>query len=229
MTVYLIINILIIIFPLIFSFEKKIFFFRKLPDLFISVTAVGAVFLLWDSVAVKRGDWSFNPEYVTVLPFINLPFEELLFFITVPYSILFIYECVLLYSRNNQAAVNHNFLILPTILFALTGLLFYEKNYTFTVLMYASALLLIIIVFRLNFILYKSFYLTVLISFIPFLAVNYFLTSLPVVIYNSSEITGVKFISIPAEDFLYSTSMIASWIAVYRLSKERRVISYKTV
>lgn len=229
MTVYLIINILIIIIPLIFSFEKKIFFIKKLPDAAISVTAVGAVFLLWDSLAAKRGDWSFNSEYVTELPFINLPLEEILFFITVPYSILFLYECVMLYFTDNQAAVNHNFLILPVILFALTGLFFHEKNYTFTVLMYLSVLLLIIILFRFNFILYRSFYLTVLISFIPFLIVNYFLTSLPVVIYNSAEITGVKLITIPAEDFFYSASMIISWIAVYRLSKDRSVISYKTV
>lgn len=229
MTIYLLINVLIVIVPFIFSFEKKIYFIKNITDVVISVIAVGTVFLVWDSFAVSRGDWSFNPLYVTFLPFINLPLEEILFFISVPYSILFVYECVVYYVRDKQVISNHNFLIPLFIITAVTGLIFSGKDYTFTVMLYLSILFLMIFLFRLKFILYRSFFLTVLVSFIPFFIVNYLLTYLPVVMYNSAAITGLKLFTIPAEDLFYSVSMIISWIAVYRLSRDRKLILNKTV
>jgi lycopene beta-cyclase len=54
-----------------------------------------AVFALWDVLAIRRGDWSFNPRFVTgwKLPF-GLPVEEALFFVVVPLCALLTYESV---------------------------------------------------------------------------------------------------------------------------------------
>lgn len=60
-----------------------------------------------------------------------------------------------------------------------------------------------------------------LLTFIPFLIVNYILTSLPVVTYNPNEITGFFVITIPAEDFFYSFSLIGFYILVYELFIKR--------
>ncbi len=70
MSEYLIINILIIIVPLFLSFEKKIKFYKKFPQLLISIIIVGGAFIIWDAAAANRGDWMFNPEFVNGLKYI---------------------------------------------------------------------------------------------------------------------------------------------------------------
>jgi len=57
-------------------------------------------------------------------------------------------------------------------------------------------------------------------SFIPFLIVNYALTSLPVVLYNPASVWGFRILTIPIEDFFYSFSMISFYIIVYTASED---------
>ena len=97
MSEYLLINLLIILFPLFLSFEKKIRYYKKLPAVFASIFVVGVVYVLWDATATYRGDWSFNPQFINGIKILFLPFEEILFFITVPYSAIFLYETAILY------------------------------------------------------------------------------------------------------------------------------------
>ena len=63
-----------------------------------------AVFLVWDAVAIARGDWSFSPEYVTglELPF-AVPVEELAFFVVVPLCTLLTFEAVRRLLRGGPA------------------------------------------------------------------------------------------------------------------------------
>ena len=58
------------------------------------VPAVG-VFYAWDVVAIRRGHWTFNPQYVTgwTLP-LGVPVEELAFFVVVPLCALLAFEAV---------------------------------------------------------------------------------------------------------------------------------------
>lgn len=53
------------------------------------------VFMVWDAVAIGRGQWWFNPRFVTGarLPF-DVPIEELVFFVVVPICALLTYEAV---------------------------------------------------------------------------------------------------------------------------------------
>ena len=53
------------------------------------------LFALWDVVAIHRGDWTYNPRYVTGwrLPG-RLPVEELLFFIVIPLCSIMTFEVV---------------------------------------------------------------------------------------------------------------------------------------
>ena len=53
------------------------------------------VFGGWDMVAVARGDWSFNREYVlgVILPG-GLPLEEVLFFLVIPVCAILTLEAV---------------------------------------------------------------------------------------------------------------------------------------
>lgn len=220
MSVYLILNIFIILFPLLFSFEKRISFYKKFFPLIISVVLTGVIFIVWDSVAVKRSDWSFNGIFVSPFRIFNLPPEEILFFITVPYSIIFTYACVRHYLKDKQLNVSPVLIYFISLIFIITGIIFSGKYYTFTVSLFSGILIILLNYFSREFLMSKIFAVTILISYIPFLIVNYILTSLPVVIYNPAAITGIRFLTIPAEDFLYSFSLAAVCIFLFQVSEK---------
>jgi lycopene cyclase domain-containing protein len=219
MSEYLLINILIILIPLILSFEKNLRFYKKLPYYLFSISIVSTAYIIWDSIATVRGDWGFNPEYLTEYYLFNLPFEEILFFITVPYSSLFIYETVGFYIQEKKFEFSKYYFVIPFILFLVNAYLFVDQTYTFIVSLYAASFILISILMFAKLLLSRNFWITILIMFIPFFIVNYILTSVPIVTYNSIAIWNIRITTIPAEDFIYSFSMIALWILFYEFGK----------
>lgn len=222
MSTYLLINIAIIFFPLILSFDKNLKFYKKVPYVLQSVAFISTAYIVWDVIATKRGDWAFNPEHLIGINILGLPIEEILFFITVPYSCIFIYETVSFYIKEKKLNFNGKLFLIPAILIIILGIIFYDQNYTFTVLIFVGAFFIGAILFNESLLGSRNFWITMLISFLPFLIVNYFLTSIPVVTYNDTAFSGKRFITIPYEDFLYSFSMISLWILFYGLAKEKK-------
>lgn len=222
MSTYLLINILIIFFPLILSFDKNLTYYKKVPYVLQSVLFISTAYIIWDVIATKRGDWAFNPEHLLGINLLNLPLEEILFFITVPYSCIFIYETVSFYIKEKKLNVSPKVFLIPSLLLAGLGIIFYNQQYTFTVSIFSSAFFIGAIIFKEELLLSRNFWITMIISFIPFLIVNYFLTSIPVITYNDAAFSGKRFITIPYEDFLYSFSMISLWILFYELAKNMK-------
>lgn len=222
MSTYILINILIIFFPLILSFDKNLKFYKKVPFVLQSIAFISSAYIVWDVIATERGDWAFNPEHLIGAYILGLPIEEVLFFITVPYSCIFIYETVSFYIKEKDLIFNKKFFLVPSILLVLLGTIFYDQNYTFTVSIFAASFFIGAILFKESLLASRNFWITILIGFIPFLIVNYFLTSIPVVTYNEAAFSGKRFITIPYEDFLYSFSMISLWILFYELAKEKK-------
>lgn len=219
MSEYLIINILIISVPLLLSFEKNLKFYTNLPYYFFSIIIVSTAYIIWDSFATLRGDWAFNPEYLIGIYLFHLPIEEILFFITVPYSCIFIFETVRFYIKEKKLNLNKYYFLLPVIVLLVNALMFLHQPYTFTVSLYTASFFLISIFFFDRLFLSLTFWITILITYAPFLIVNYILTSVPIVTYNSEAIWNIRITTIPAEDFLYSFSMISLWILFYELGK----------
>ena len=91
---YLILNAFTISFPLIRSFESKVAYYKGFPSLFKSMAIVSGFFLVWDIWFTEMGVWGFTPEYLSGIGLFGLPLGEYLFFITVPFACLFIYECM---------------------------------------------------------------------------------------------------------------------------------------
>ncbi len=221
MNTYLAINILIIIIPFALSFEKNISFYKKWSHLLNSILIVSSSFIIWDVIATKRGDWGFSPNHLTGIYFLELPIEEILFFITVPYACIFIFETVNLYLKNHQLRINKFLIWLTSILFFIVAVSNYNKNYTFTVMIF-SAVSIILLFFLDRQLMYSSnFWISIIISYLPFLIVNYFLTSIPIVTYNDFAFSAIRITTIPLEDFFYSFSMISMWILFYNVSKKR--------
>ena len=97
MPIYLYLDLLVIAFPLLLSFDKKVAYFKTWKYLFPAILIIGAFFVLWDMQFTRMNIWSFNQKYLLGIYMYNLPIEEVLFFIVVPFSCVFIYEVLKAY------------------------------------------------------------------------------------------------------------------------------------
>lgn len=220
MSTYLIVNILIIIIPLSLSFESKISFYKKFGFVLNSILIVSSSFIIWDIIATNRGDWEFSANHLIGIYLFGLPIEEVLFFITVPYACIFIFETVNFYLKNHTIKINRYLIFLISLVFITIAAINYDKNYTFTVMLFSAASILMLYFFDKNLFKSSNFWITLLITYLPFLIVNYFLTSIPIVSYNEIAFSTIRITTIPLEDFFYSFSMISMWILFYNLSKK---------
>jgi lycopene cyclase domain-containing protein len=229
-TLYLWINIATLFFPLLLSFDKKVAFYKKWPFLFPAIAITGLFFLIWDHLFTQAGVWGFNHLFVTGIFIKTLPIEEILFFITVPYACVFIYECLIAYfpSRFNSKLF-WLWIPLAFLILTLIGLMFFYKN------MYSGATAIVILFLAgLKSVrqkkLLKFFIPAYLISIIPMFIVNGLLTAKPVVYYNPDEFSGIRIGTIPLEDFFYNLAMLLMCVVLYEYFKsltQKKVIDPK--
>ena len=84
-------------FPLVLSFDGKVAYYTKWKALFPGLVFTALVFIAWDVWFTRGGVWSFNPDYLVGIYFLDLPIEEWMFFFFVPFACVFIYECLIAY------------------------------------------------------------------------------------------------------------------------------------
>jgi lycopene cyclase domain-containing protein len=220
MFTYLLLDLLIIAFPLALSFDKKVAFYTQWRYIWQGILLNLIVFLPWDYLFTAAGVWGFNDQYILGLKLFHLPLEEYLFFLVVPYAAIFIYACLEAYFPSDVLFRYRKLIALVVILFALFLYATHmDRLYTSVNTLYLSlALLLILISGRSNFL--GRFFLTYLIILLPFLIFNGILTGMPVVWYNDAENLGIRLITIPADDLLYNMGMLLIPIGLYaRLKK----------
>lgn len=222
MPLYLFLDILILAIPLALSFEKRIRYYQKFPSLARAIVSVGAVFVAWDVLAVHYGDWRFNDRFIVGIKFFGLPIEEILFFIVVPYSCLFIYEVVNYFWAEREVPIAPKAVITVSVLVFIVGWLLAGKVYTCAALSAFSLTLLVVVAVQPGLFRSINYWRFLLISGIPFLIFNGILTAMPVVIYNEAAITGARFFTIPYEDFFYSFVLLTLNLLIYRWAEDRR-------
>src|SRR5690606_12456463 len=211
-SLYLIILLLSFSIPFAYSFEKKMHFIKHWKAVFSAITIVAIVYIVWDVIFTKIGVWGFNPTYYLGVTFFNLPLEEILFFFLIPYASIFIHY--LLQHFFPKAKLANKFVVLFTWLLILLllvliamnmGKLYTQINGFFLVFALLLGLL------DKNKTLHR-FYISYLVILIPFAIVNGILTGSfiddPVVWYNNAENVGIRFFTIPVEDFGYAFSML---------------------
>lgn len=96
---YFLVLLASLFFPFILSFSKKINFYKNPIRLASAIIIPASIYILWDILATKAGHWSFNEKYVTGIFILNLPVEEILFFIVIPFSSLFLWESVKYFTK----------------------------------------------------------------------------------------------------------------------------------
>jgi lycopene cyclase domain-containing protein len=230
---YVLLDVLTLAGPLALSFDKRVAFFKEWRYVFPSIFAVSLIYLLWDVIFTAIGIWQFNYDYLLGFNVVNLPWEEVFFFIAIPYACLFIYACLRHYFPNLQhAGIARTFSYALLLLIAIVVFMNYNKLYTaVTGIFLFFTILNQIWVTKGNYL--SHVYLAWIIGIIPMCVVNGFLTSLPILIYNNAENLGIRIhalplnemkYGIPVEDFFYNLLYMMLMIWIYEARKNRKQI-----
>jgi len=78
--------------PFLLSLYKPLNFYSNTKALLYSITLIVLIFGAWDVFATFRGHWHFNPSNVWSGKIINLPVEEVLFFVVIPFCYILSWE-----------------------------------------------------------------------------------------------------------------------------------------
>lgn len=215
---YLILNIGSIIIPLFFSFHPKLKFYKYWKPLFLAMLTTMVFFIAWDVIFTNYGIWGFNEAYFIKYKFLNLPIEEWLFFICIPYACVFTHYALLVYFPKMELSIQQvkrtSYFLIGLLM--LLSIMNYDKWYTLVNFLYASIILTIIL--SLNIRLLQHYYVTFLVMLIPFFVVNGILTGSfiedQVVWYDNNENLNMRLFTIPIEDTIYAFSLVLTNLAL---------------
>lgn len=206
---YLILHLITLAGPVFASFDTRLRFFNRWRYTIAPILVVGTAFVLWDIIFTALGIWGFAPQFVLGFYILNLPIEEVMFFVSVPFSILFIYEVASFYQfRIHFPPYYYHG---AKLVLASTAVVFYGKMYTISVAI-LTLILMTTPFFRKNSSIIAGTY---LLHLPGFFLINGVLTSFPIVWYNSSHVSGFRLGSIPCEDLLYSFVLVWGTIFLY--------------
>ncbi len=216
---YLLLNLLIFVGPLIMSFEKQIRFAAKWRYAFPAIFITAVPFLIWDAMVTGR-HWWFNERYTLDFRFMGLPLEECLFFLTVPFAGLFVWEVIGFHCSDKPLAfmrpIRYALCFLPAF-----GIMAFVGGKEYTTLMFialgASAILDHLL--KTNLFLRRRLLTDLASVLILILVFNSYLTWRPVVLYDEAYQLGIRIGAIPIEDFGYGISLIVIATVLYEKFK----------
>lgn len=209
---YLLLDFFTVVFPLLFSFHPKIKFYKFWKSFLPINFSVAFVFIFWDVWYTHLGVWGFNEKYLTGFYVFNLPVEETLFFICIPYACVFTYFVFTrLVLKNDYQFLQK--IITPILIFGLLSVAIFNSQKLYTAATFFSlavVLAFIQYVFKQKFL--SHFFLIYPVLLIPFFIVNGILTGsfihYTVVFYNDAENLGIRLLTIPVEDIFYGMLLL---------------------
>jgi len=230
---YLMIDFFTVIVPFIFSFHPKLNFYKTWKAFFPAVVLTGFIFILWDIYFTGLGVWGFNHRYVCGFFIGNLPVEEVLFFLCIPYSCVFTFHCLDLFIREGMPGrVETIFTPLLIIGLLVTG--FAGRAHIYSMVTFFGLAVLLFLsryVWKISWL--PKFYVIYGVLLLPFLIVNGLLTGTgleePVVWYNEAEIFGLRILSIPVEDVFYGMALILVNLLIYKSILRKRLLGFQRV
>lgn len=217
---YLIFNIIVISGPLFFGSLKRFFFLNYLKEALVSIVISAIPFIIWD-MAVTNRHWFFAEQYTMGIRFFGLPFEEILFFFTVPFACLFTWQMVKKYFISSSYTSNHinsiadNFFSNKTIIFLVILFLiisifsfFNGLEYTSLSALFFSISILFDKYFGAKIIFTKRFVVYFIFVSIFTVIFNGYLTWRPIVTYDEIYQIGFRIFTIPIEDFFFGYALL---------------------
>ncbi len=219
---YLLVDFGCIIIPFIASFYPKHAFYKEWKYFFPANLFVALLFLVWDYFFTEAGIWGFNPDYLTGIYIGNLPIEEVLFFIAIPYACTFTYFALKYLIKNNPLA-KYQKLISVFLIATLTvsGIYSIGQWYTSLTFLLAAAYISFLYFRKIN----LSYHYLAYFAILPFFFLsNGLLTGSfidePIVWYNNAENFGIRLFTIPMEDSIYGLLLILLNIDLYEIIKQ---------
>jgi len=201
-----------ILVPLTLSFDKKLQFYKLWKFVFPSIFFVAFFYIAFDISFTKQGVWGFNSLYHLNKLLLGLPIEEWLFFIVIPYASIFLHESLVLYFPNFKLNNSFTRTLSAIIIVCLFVAILFNLDKAYTVYIFSSVIIALAFSFFDKSKVINSYFLTFLVILIPFVIVNAILTGSfidqEVVWYNNIENLGIRFLTIPIEDFGYAFSLI---------------------
>ncbi|MCD6020189.1 MAG: rane protein [Bacteroidetes bacterium] len=218
---YLLLELTFVFLPLALSFHKKIAFYKLWEFLFPAMFTSTVFFISWGMFFTSQGIKRFNPDYISGIYLFNLPLEEVLFFICIPYTCVFIYEVLNVYvKRDVIGTCGTRVSILLSVLSLIACLIFYDRTLT---LVNAGICIALILsgTFIYRFRNLGRFYLSFVVSLIPFLIFSGFVSGLPIVSYDNSESMNIRLGTIPLEEIFFCLGLMLSTVLIMDYLKER--------
>lgn len=198
--------------PFLFSFHPKLAFHKKWRSFFPALLLMMCIFIPWDIIFTAEGFWGFNEAYLSGIYLFNLPLEEWLFFLCIPYACLFSHYALITLLPKLTLSKKTTQIIYVSLVSVLIISLWYGYSQWYTFICFAYAILLLGIVYNRVPNLLSKFFPTYLVILIPFFIVNGFLTGSwideAVVWYNNEENFGWRLGTIPVEDTIYNLGML---------------------
>ena len=208
------------------SFDRKVHFYTSWRFLLPAILIMGGFFIVWDAYKTLVGVWGFNSHYVSGGSLWNMPWEEWMFYLTVPFASLFIYECLNAYFPSDPFQKWDKPITLGIVVLCfLCALLSFDKAYPSTTFILTGGFVLYHWLYVPN--TYRTrFYRAYLVILIPFLLVDGVLTGCftkePVVVYNPAEFLNLLIVSVPVEDAVYGFLHlfgVCYWLEWFRREK----------
>jgi lycopene cyclase domain-containing protein len=227
---YLLINFFTIIIPLVFSAHPRLNFTSKWKSLWSAFLIVMIPFILWDVLFTQMEVWGFNADHLIGINILNLPIEEWLFFICIPYASLFTYHCFgVLIKKDLLANYSNTISISLVALLLITSAIHFDKAYTISAFI-PLAITIIVLQWGIKVKWLSRFYFAYLVLLLPFFLVNGILTGMwldaPIVIYTDLENLGIRLNTIPVEDIFYGMLLLllnVSLLEYFELRKHEKV------
>ena len=212
MFLYLLLNLGSISIPFAYSFERKMRFIKHWKAVFLSLTIVAIVFLIWDAIFTANRVWGFNPDYHLPFLLLGMPIEEWLFFFCIPYASIFIHYSLAYFKPNLLISDKVAKIITLFFIVILIPIIFLNTDKSYTFINYSFLIFVLLIGYFFGIKHLQRFYISFLIILVPFFVVNGILTGTgleePVVWYNNTENLGIRLLTIPIEDIGYAFTMI---------------------
>lgn len=215
---YLLVDFFCIVFPFAFSFHPAFKFVKQWRAFFPACVITALFFILWDALFTHLEIWWFNSDYTLPWRIINLPIEEVLFFICIPYACVFTYYCVKKYiSISLSSQSSHRFALFLALCLLLTGLFHIQKLYTSVSFILLAALLIYLYFKKVSFLWHFLLSFVLILPF--FFLSNGLLTGsfieAPVVMYHPAHNLGIRMFTIPFEDTFYGMLMLLMNVGLY--------------
>lgn len=222
---YLVIDLCCVIIPFLAGFHSKIPFNREWRSILPTIIITAALFIAWDMYFTSLNVWHFNPKYLTGIYCFNLPLEEVAFFLCIPYSCLFVYYCLDLYTTRRTVVAVNWFAMAMSLILATIAFINMRLLYTSSTFFLLAALLVILVVTARD--ITMTFFISFVISLLPFFISNGILTGSwieePVVLYNNRYNLHIRLMTIPLEDVFYGMAFQLMNVLLYCLFQNRNV------